>query len=298
MKNLLLFALIIILSCSAPEKETQQTPPEGDNEELTQLHEADQNDRKGIIDWSEVSARDSERLERVNQMLEEGLIVTGKDHYHAAMIYQHGDDTKASGLAVKMMRKAIALDSTVNKWLLAAAIDRDLKRRGKPQIYGTQYVKSGEYEPWQRYEMDSTQVTDKERIAYGVKTLADQKLKLKRMNQKQISELWAAEKSIDEIVSFITNADLSNSEYNLSETAINSFGYQLMAEAKVEEAIKIFTLNTRLYPDAANTHINLGAYLMSLGRKEEGIKAYQKALELNPDNKAVADIIAKSHQSL
>ncbi|MEL6559657.1 MAG: tetratricopeptide repeat protein [Bacteroidota bacterium] len=298
MKNLYLFVLIIILSCSTPEKETQQTLPEGDNQELAQLHEADQKDRKGIIDWSEVSVRDSERLARVNQMLEEGLIVTGKDHYHAAMIYQHGYETKDSRLAVEMMRKAIALDSAVNKWLLAAAIDRDLMRREKPQIYGTQYIKQGEYEPWQRYEIDSTKVTDEERIAYGVETLAEQTLKIKRMNQKQIPELWAAEKSIDEIISFIATADLSDSEYNLSETAINSFGYQLIAEEKTAEALKIFTLNSKLYPEVANTHINLGALLMSLGRKDEGIKAYQKALELDPENKTVADVIAKSKRSL
>ncbi len=36
------------------------------------------------------------------------------------------------------MRKSIELDSTAIKWLLAAAIDRELLSRGKPQICGTQ----------------------------------------------------------------------------------------------------------------------------------------------------------------
>ena len=298
MKNIYLLIILIIFSCATPEKETNETNQADDNAELAAMHEADQNDRKGVINWSVVSERDNNRLSRVNKMLKDGLIVTGKDHYHAAMIYQHGYDTVASGLAVEMMKKAIELDSSVNKWLLAAAIDRDLMRKEKPQIYGTQFVKMGEYEPWQRYEIDSTKVTDDERIAYGVETLAEQRLKEIRMNQKKISELWAGEKSIDEIVSYIATADLSNSKYDLSEMAINNFGYQLIQEEKVEEALKIFILNSKLYPDAANTHDSLGECLFLLNREEEGIKAYQKSLELNPDNKNASEIIARNKQRL
>ena len=42
------------------------------------------------------------------------------------MIFQHGADSSAFGMAVKHMRKAIKKDTTLNKWLLTAAIDRDL----------------------------------------------------------------------------------------------------------------------------------------------------------------------------
>ena len=67
---------------------------------------------------------------------------------------------------------------------------------------------------------------------------------------------------------------------------------------KIEEVLKIFTMNSKLYKNSDNTHINLGALLMSLKRKDEGIKAYQKALELDPENKTVSDVIAKSKRSL
>jgi hypothetical protein len=39
------------------------------------------------------------------------------------------------------MKKAIELDPTINKWLLAAAIDRDLMSRSKSQIYGPNMLK-------------------------------------------------------------------------------------------------------------------------------------------------------------
>ena len=183
MKHYYLILLFFIFSCSTAEKESSTTEEIANNVELTVMHEADQNDRKGIIDWSVVSVRDSARLARVYQMIEKDLIKTGKDHYHAAMIFQHGGDTIASGMAVKMMKKAIKLDSSVNKWLLAAAIDRDLMRREKPQIYGTQFVKLGEYEPWKRYDIDSTKITDAERNEVRVEPLTTQILKELRMNQ-------------------------------------------------------------------------------------------------------------------
>ena len=63
------------------------------------------------------------------------------------MIFQHGRDYVAYGMAVQLMRKFIELDSTANKWLLIAAIDRELLSRNKPQIYGTQYV-CMKWNPW------------------------------------------------------------------------------------------------------------------------------------------------------
>ena len=54
------------------------------------------------------------------------------------MIFEHGSNPVAYGMAVQTMRKVIELNPEADKWLLAAAIDRDLVSRGKPQVYGTQ----------------------------------------------------------------------------------------------------------------------------------------------------------------
>jgi len=81
------------------------------------------------------------------------------------------------------MKKAIDLDSTINKWLLAATTDRYLLSKGEPQIYGTQFYKEGD-EPWILSEIDTTKITDAERIEYGVETLAEQRLKVIKMNSE------------------------------------------------------------------------------------------------------------------
>jgi tetratricopeptide (TPR) repeat protein len=266
-----------------------------DNQELIEIYRNDQADRQtDNIDWKIVSKRDSLREVRIYQLLDSNKVNTSKDYHNAAMIFQHGGDSTAYGMAVKLMRKSIELDSTANKWLLAAAIDRYLLSKDEPQIYGTQYQKFGKDEPWQLGKMDTTKISDAERIEYGVETLAQQREKVKRMNRKKLSELITEGKNIDEIIEFIKSENLSDSNFDLSESGINSFGYNLMGEGKLKEALKIFKLNTELYPNGFNTYDSYGECLLLIGEKEEGIKAYKKSLQLNPKNKNAETIIEQN----
>lgn len=292
----LFFALFIssLLACGISKGDSITQPETVDNPELRALYEADQADRQSAnIDWEKVSQRDKDRQARVYELLESEQVRTSEDYANAAMVFQHGTDTVASGMAVKLMRKAVEMDSTRNKWLLAAAIDRDLMRRGEPQIYGTQYYKKAADDPWERYQLDSTQVTDAQRREYGVETLAEQREKVRRLNKKNAYDLVESGKSMDEIVRFIQNEDLKNSEYDLSENGINNFGYQLMEQDRNQEALTIFKLNTELYPDGFNTYDSYGEALVKVGRIEEGIAAYKKSLELNPNNSNAKKVLAE-----
>lgn len=289
-----LLICLLIVSCNDAKKEEKETEIT-DNEELKTMYQSDQSERmSGTIDWSIVAKKDKSRLKRVKELLDSGKVRTSEDYYHTAMIFQHGMDTVASGIAVKMMEKAIALDSTRNKWLLAAAIDRHLMRKGEPQIYGTQFTRN-QGEPWRLYNIDTTVISDQERIAYGVETLAEQREKLKRLNKKNLAKLFEEGKSLDEILVFIKseNQKETESQYDYSEMALNNFGYQFMAQDDYQGALKIFKLNTELYPNAHNTYDSYGECLLALGNKEEAIIAYKKSLELNPDNDNARGIIAQ-----
>src|SRR5690554_2235343 len=158
-----------------------------DNIELQEMYNTDQNSRKlEKIDWSILNREDEERRKIVFEMIEKGKIVTAKDYYNSAMIFQHGNDTVSSSMAVKHMKKAIELDSTIDKWLLAAAIDRDLMRKDEPQIFGTQFIKNNETNgKFIRYKIDTTKVSDEERIKYNVETLEEQKIKKKKEKKKK-----------------------------------------------------------------------------------------------------------------
>ena len=291
MKKIMLLLLIVGFSCNNADKKNKEQAAMKDNEELKILYSEDQSDRSSDdIDWSIVSVNDSLRETRVFELLDSNLVRTSLDYSNAAMIFQHGSDTIASGMAVKMMTKAIELDTTIDKWLLAAAIDRDFMRREQPQIYGTQYVRSND-EPWKLYDMDTTMISDEERIEYGVGTLTEQLARVEMMNKKKLSELMATGTGIDEIVTFCKEEDLKSSEYDLSQSGINRLGYQLMGEGNDEDALKIFKLNTELYPNGANTYDSYGECLLKLGKEEEGIKAYKKSLELDPKNTNAKQIL-------
>ncbi len=147
MRRIILLSIVLgFISCDSKNGKTTIRTQEKivDNIELIEIYKIDQADRQtDNIDWSVVSKRDSLREIRIYQLLDSNKVRTSKDYHNAAMIFQHGGDSTAYGMAVKLMRKSIELDSTANKWLLAAAIDRYLLSKDEPQIYGTHYQKFG-----------------------------------------------------------------------------------------------------------------------------------------------------------
>lgn len=257
-----------------------------DNIELKQMYESDQSSRMtGEIDWTAVNKMDSLRRIRVYELIKEGKLQTGKDYYHSAMIFQHCNDTIASAMAVQQMQKALTLDSTINRWLLAAAIDRDLMRRNQPQIYGTQFVKQGDAAKWERYKIDSNKVSDTERKYYSVETLAEQKQKEWLMNLEPLTDYYRKTASIAKTITLIKEQHQRGrlSAYSL-EAEVNNFGYALLQRNKDKEALKIFKLNTELYPDGFNAFDSYGECLMKTGRTKEALQAYKQSLVLNPQN--------------
>lgn len=72
--------------------------------------------------------------------------------------------------------------------------------------------------------------------------------------------------------------------YQVSESAVNDFGYAKLGRKQYEEAVKAFEYNTTLYPNSANVYDSLGEAYMLAGNKELAIKNYEKSLELYPQN--------------
>lgn len=280
-----IFSIIFVIGCTAfIQAQDTDNSQNADNQELIEIYRNDQADRKTErVDWVLVTRRDSIREKRVYELLAAKEVRTATDYYNVAMVFQHGGDSVASGMAVKMMRKAIELDATMNKWLLAAAIDRDLMYRKKPQIYGTQFTKSSKG-TWELYTIDPAQVTDTERQEYRVETIVEQQEKVKLMNSLKLSKLLDKGKTIDELIQFVRKENLKDSKYDVSERGINSFGYNLMQQGENVDALKIFKFNTELYPEEYNTYDSYGECLLAIGDKTAAIEAYTKSLELNPNN--------------
>jgi hypothetical protein len=70
------------------------------------------------------------------------------------------------------------------------------------------------------------------------------------------------------------------------EKVLNWLGYHfLFWWDRPQEALDVFKLNTRLFPDSANVFDSLGEAYLTLGDKDNAILNYRKSLQLNPQNK-------------
>ena len=270
---------------------------QNDNTELQQIADADQQARNASdIDWKMLNKQDSLRRVRVHELIAQGKVNTAKDYFNAGIVFQHGNDTISSTLAVKNFKMALDLDENLNRWWYAAAVDRDLMRKKKPQIYGTQFIQDATTNgKWKRYSIDTSKITDEERRYYSVETLAEQEEKEHLMNQKTIEAFYAETQSIDQTVTEIKNQHSNGalSAYNTSEEAINNFGYALINKNLYEEALKVLELNTKLYPHAFNTFDSYGEILLKMNRRRASIKAYKKSLLLNPKNDNATEMLKK-----
>jgi tetratricopeptide (TPR) repeat protein len=84
----------------------------------------------------------------------------------------------------------------------------------------------------------------------------------------------------------------STSEFDLTESQLNSLGYELLQQKRTADAIEVFKLNVEAFPESGNTYDSLGEAYMKAGQKELAIKSYAKSLELNPGNRNAVDQLA------
>jgi Tetratricopeptide repeat len=108
-----------------------------------------------------------------------------------------------------------------------------------------------------------------------------------------LSELIQKATAQKDLVEFIPKykAFRSNpkSKYVNSEAVMNQFGYTLLGRQRVADAIEVFKLNVEAYPNSANVYDSLGDAYQAAGRKEDAIKAYEKALSIDPTFTSSAD---------
>jgi tetratricopeptide (TPR) repeat protein len=79
----------------------------------------------------------------------------------------------------------------------------------------------------------------------------------------------------------------------ITENEMNNLGYQLLGLKKLKEAIEIFKLNVKAYPQSFNVYDSLGEAYMINGDDELAIQNYEKSLELNPRNTSAVQMIKK-----
>ena len=69
----------------------------------------------------------------------------------------------------------------------------------------------------------------------------------------------------------------------LTEEDINMMGYSLMRFDKYKQALSLFQKNLENHPNSANVYDSLGDGLMALGRVEDAVPLFQKAVEMGAE---------------
>jgi len=77
------------------------------------------------------------------------------------------------------------------------------------------------------------------------------------------------------------------------ESEMNDWGYALLKDQKILDAVEVFRINTEAFPQSANAFDSLGEAFMISGNKELAIQNYEISLKLNPRNTNAVEQLKK-----
>lgn len=86
-------------------------------------------------------------------------------------------------------------------------------------------------------------------------------------------------------------------KFKPDERFVNAIGYVALYERQIpDEAVTIFELNTRNYPNSKNVWDSLADAYIVKGNKEKAKMCYEKILELDPNNKSAKNKLNKLNE--
>ena len=74
---------------------------------------------------------------------------------------------------------------------------------------------------------------------------------------------------------------------------LNTYGYVLLSQKKMDEALLVFKINAMAYPYNPNVFDSLAEAYLKSGNSELAIENYKKVLEINPDDKHAKEELGK-----
>jgi hypothetical protein len=139
----------------------------------------------GTSEYRSLRERDRQRrlrAERALELLQRERRIAAEDVYHAAWLFNHGDNSAEAKKAHELALEAAELGHPKARWLAAASYDRWCMYEGRPQRYGTQFVPDGtRYRLW---DVDPS-TTDAERAKWDVPPLSQQLLRAKEITVRE-----------------------------------------------------------------------------------------------------------------
>ncbi len=104
-----------------------------------------------------------------------------------------------------------------------------------------------------------------------------------------------ANQDIDKGIELYKKLKLTNpNDYNFSNASeLNTLGYEFLRNNKIDEAIKIFSLNINQFPDLANAYDSRAEAYFDKKDFAASKADYQKVLQLEPANQNAKEMLSK-----
>ena len=110
--------------------------------------------------------------------------------------------------------------------------------------------------------------------------MADKSIQIRPMFQNHMTRAAIADKKGDKKLA----GELRQKALAMAnEIDLNAYGYSLLGQKKIDEAIAIFKKNVDAHPESWNVHDSLGEALAIKGDKQAAYQSYSKALQMVKD---------------
>ncbi len=136
-------------------------------------------------------------------------------------------------------------------------------------------------------EKGDSEIPPKETLIFDIEIIKT----VDKLLEKELNNVLYANYEIDSLLKVEQTIDkfheLKQSGFQdiwVDQYALNAIGYTMLRHKYLKEAVEVFKLNVKEYPDSANAYDSLGEAYMKLGKTELAIVNYRKSLELNPKN--------------
>ncbi|AKD57636.1 serine hydrolase domain-containing protein [Spirosoma radiotolerans] len=97
-----------------------------------------------------------------------------------------------------------------------------------------------------------------------------------------------------QVINVVKDVHKKHPELHLNENYVNNWGYSLVGQGKLQEALAIFKLNVSLYPTGWNTYDSLAETYERIGNRKLAIDNYTRSLALNPNNTNATEFLKKN----
>ena len=184
--KLMLSTAFLLAAAPAASGHAGRASAQANHGEMRRIYDADQVPRTAggaAVDWNVVGPQDAARRQRTRELLDAGVLKTGDEFYHAATVFQHGNEASDYMLAHTLAVVAASRGRSDAAWMAAATLDRYLQAVGHSQVYGTQY-RTPDRQNTTQEPYDRTLISDALRRALGVATQAEQEVRRREIEAR------------------------------------------------------------------------------------------------------------------